>query len=158
MEHRLPEVAQGGFIAAGDVFDALTVMASALEDAKHRALFVDPYLAPEVLANYAVMIPEGVQVDLLGAEGRIKDGLKPAAEAWVQQYGSKRPLRVRHVDKSLLHDRLLIVDDEEAWDISQSLNALAKRSPATIAKSRADHAAMKVAAYAPLFEGATPLF
>lgn len=156
-EQKLPQAVQGGFIAAGDVFEALTVLASALETAKVRALFIDPYAGPEVLSKYAVMVPEGVQVDLLGAEGRIQKGLKPAAEAWVQQYGSKRPLRVRQVEKSLLHDRLLFIDDTDTWDISQSLNALAKRSPATIAKSRPDHAEMKVGAYAPLFEEAESL-
>lgn len=157
VERQLPAAAQGGFVAAGDVYDALTLISSALENATERALIVDPYAGPEVLASYALMIPERMQVDLLGAEGRIKDSLKPAAEAWIQQYGEKRPFRIRCVDKSLLHDRLLIIDDKEAWDVSQSLNALAKRSPATIAKSRPDQAAMKVEAYAPLFDGATPL-
>lgn len=157
VEQKLPQVAQGGFIAAGDVYDALTVMATALEAATLRVLFVDPYAGPEVLANYAIMITEGVQVDILGAEGRMKEGLRSTAEAWTQQYGSKRPLRVRQVAKSLLHDRLLIIDGKEAWDISQSLNALAKRAPATISKSRADQAEMKVTAYEPLFEGASSL-
>ena len=154
VERQLPDPDQGGFIAAGDVFDALTIMASALERAKSRVLFVDPYMGPEVLTKYAVMIPDGVQIDLLGAEGKIKGGLQAAAEAWLQQHGSKRPLRVRQVAANLLHDRLLIIDDFETWDISQSLNALASRSPATISKSREDQAKMKVNAYAPLFEEA----
>lgn len=152
VEGVLPVDAQGGFIAAGNVFDALTVMTAALSTANGRALFVDPYMGPEVLQAYALMIPEGIQVDLLGGEGRIKPGLEPAAKAWSAQYGSARPLRVRVVDSKLLHDRMLIVDDSEVWDISQSLNALAQRSPATIAKSDAEQAVLKVAAYVPLFD------
>lgn len=152
VEAMLPAEAQGGFIAAGNVFDALTVMAAALSTANGRALFVDPYMGPEVLQAYALMLPEGIRVDLLGGMGRIKAGLEPAARAWVTQYGSVRPLRVRSVDARLLHDRMLIVDDQEVWDISQSLNALAQRSHATIAKSDAEQAALKVAAYGPLFD------
>ncbi|WP_145902249.1 MULTISPECIES: hypothetical protein [Sphingobium] len=87
----------------------------------------------------------------------MKEELRPATEASVQQYGSKRPLRVRQVAKSLLHDRLLVVDGKEAWDISQSLNASAKGSPATITKSRADRAELKVATYEPLFDEAISL-
>lgn len=151
-EGMLPAEAQGGFIAAGNVFDALTVMTAALSRARGRVLFVDPYMGPEVLQAYAPMIPEGVNVDLLGGDGRIKAGLEPAAKAWITQYGRARPLRVHVVDAKLLHDRMLIVDDREVWDISQSLNALAQRSPATIAKSEVEQAALKVAAYTPLFE------
>lgn len=151
VEGMLPAEAQGGFIAAGNVFDALTVMTAALSTVKGRALFVDPYMGPEALHVYALMIPEGIQVDLLGGEGRIKAGLEPAAKAWVAQYASVRPLRVRVVDAKLMHDRMLVVDDREVWDISQSLNALAQRSPATIAKSDPEQAALKVAAYTSLF-------
>jgi hypothetical protein len=42
----------------------------------------------------------------------------------------------------------------DAWDISQSLNALAARSPATISKSRPDQATLKIEAYGPLFNAA----
>lgn len=157
VERELPEAAQGGFIAAGDVFDALTVMGSALEKARARVLFVDPYMGPEALSKFALMVPEGVQVDLLGGKGRAKPSLEPAALAWVEQYAGKRPLRVRLADPALLHDRLMLVDDGEAWDVSQSLNALATRSPATISKSKPEHAAMKIEAYAPLFDRAEPL-
>lgn len=157
VERELPEAAQGGFIAAGDVFDALAVMGAALEKAQGRVLFVDPYMGPEALMKYALMVPEGVQIDLLGGKGKVKAGLLPASQEWTEQHGGKRPLRVRVVDPALLHDRLLLVDDREAWDISQSLNALAKRSPATISKSKPEQAAMKIEAYVPLFDTAEPL-
>lgn len=157
MERVVPDEAQGGFIAAGDVFEALAVMSRALSTAQRRALIVDPYMAPEVLMNYAPMLPEGVQIDLLGGDRTIKPGLEPAAKAWIKQYGESRPLRARTIDSRILHDRLLIVDDAAVWDISQSLNALATRSHATIAKSNAEQATMKVAAYVSAFDSGAVL-
>ncbi|MGN7998981.1 hypothetical protein [Sphingomonas sp. 22176] len=157
LERKLPEQAQGGFIAARNVLDALATLGAVMEKATERVLIIDPYMSGVALSKYAVMIPEGVQVDLLGGERNRKPDLTPTAQAWVEQYGDRRPLRARWVSDSRLHDRLLFIDDREVWDVSQSLNKLADRSPATIAKSPAEHARLKLAAYLPLFEQGTSI-
>ena len=89
---------------------------------------VDPYADANLLTDFAVLAPEGVQVMVLADKADHKPALKAAAERWVQQYGPSRPLRVRLAPSKTLHDRLIIVDDRESWSVGQSFNALGKRA------------------------------
>ena len=154
VELSLPASAQGAFIAAGNAFDAAAAAARILQEAKARALIVDPYLGAKVLETCALLASEGVTIDLLAAKGRVKAALEPLARAWVKQHGASRPLRLRLADPRLLHDRLIIVDDRDAWDVSQSFEDLASRAPATLGKAHADHATLKVASYCETFTDA----
>jgi hypothetical protein len=56
-----------------------------------------------------------------------------------------------------LHDRLIIVDDAKAWNVSQSFKNLAGRSPAFITVAPAEVTTLKISAYADLWAAATPL-
>lgn len=147
----LPSSSRGAFIPAGNAFDALSAASKIVEEAKNSLLIVDPYLGPKILEKFAIQAGEGVQIHLLGAKGRIKSGLEPSAKAWLDQFGTARPLSLRVAESRYLHDRLIIVDRATVWDISQSFEDLAARSPATLSKSSAETAVMKVDAYSDLF-------
>mgnify|MGYP001290746529 CR=1 FL=1 len=57
-----------------------------------------------------------------------------------------------------LHDRLIAVDDSIVWVLTQSLNAFATRSPASIVRVDDQTAALKIAAYADVWpKAAVPL-
>lgn len=150
----LPASRQGSFIAAGNAYDALTATTRILSEAKSSLLIVDPYLGPKVLEVYAVQANEGVRVELLGSSGQVHAGLEPAAKAWAVQFGNKRPLSLRHAPRKQLHDRLIVVDRLEAWDVSQSFKDLAARSPASLSKALAEQAALKIEAYVEMYENA----
>ena len=154
VEFQLPISHRGAFIPVGNAFDAIAAVSKTMGSAKEGILIVDPFLGPKILETYAIQAPEGVQISLLGAKGRIRDGFEPAAHAWVKQFAGRRPLFVRYAPKKALHDRLIIVDKSAVWDISQTFEDLADRSPASLSKAYPDQAKMKIDAYFDLFDEA----
>jgi hypothetical protein len=86
VELRLPAQAQGAFIPAGGVFDAFQAVAKAVGAAQFSALLVDPYADEAVIAEFAPLVPERVNVLVLSDAGTVKPSLKPAAERWIAQY------------------------------------------------------------------------
>jgi hypothetical protein len=99
------------------------------------------------LLTFAVMAKEGVSIGLLTDQSGIRPALEPAARTWIEQYGSSRRLRVRAAAPRTLHDRLVLVDDNKAWILTQSLKDFAARSPATIQMVDPQLAKMKFEAY-----------
>jgi hypothetical protein len=60
-----------------------------------------------------------------------------------------------HFDEVI--DSLIAVDKAEAWVLTQSFNALAARSPASIVRADAETAALEVAYYEAVWAAAAPL-
>lgn len=154
-ELKAPAVAAGSFISAGAGFDAMATLTKILSRVKSRVLLVDPYMDQTAFTHFAVFVPEGCSIGLLGDEKTLKPGLKPAADAWIKQYGSARPVEVRAAPARSLHDRLILVDDDQAWLLTQSIAHFADRSPATIQRSDADVTTMKFAAYLEIWQAGT---
>lgn len=155
-ERNAPFAMQGSFIPAGSAFDAFAAVSKVLSLAKADILIVDPYLDEAILTEFAQALPEGIQLRLLADEACVKGSLRPAAERWLTQYGSVRPLAVRLSGPKTLHDRALLLDSQMAYTLTQSLKDFAKRSPAEIVRVD-DTAAMKIDAYEALWASATPL-
>jgi hypothetical protein len=133
-ELNAPAAAQGAFIAAGHTFDAFTAVGKVLATAKSDLLMVDPYADEKLLTDYAILAPEKVTIRVLADQEDHKKSLKPAAERWVQQIGSARPLSVRLVPAKALHDRLIVVDGNTAWTLGQSFNKLAERAHTSLVR------------------------
>ncbi|WP_088507208.1 hypothetical protein [Burkholderia ubonensis] len=152
-----PAASQGAFIAVGESFTALAAVSKVLAAARQTALIVDPYADAKVLTDFAVLAPEGVLVRILSDAGTVKPGLKPAADSWANQYGATRPLEIRLAAARSLHDRLITVDDTQAWTLTQSLKDFAARSPATIVKVDAETAGLKISAYGAIWQAAEVL-
>lgn len=156
-EMKAPAGAKGAFVAAGSAFDAFTAVGKVLARAQGDLLIIDPYADEKVLTNFAVQAQEAVRVRLLADQKDHKASLKPAVENWVKQFGAARPLEVHLAPPKTLHDRLILVDGKEAWSLTQSLNAFAARSPATIVRVDPEICNMKIAAYEPMWAAAQPL-
>jgi hypothetical protein len=129
-----PIAQRGAFIPAGSPFDAIRSFSKILGELKRDVLIIDPYLDEKALTDFAPLAPEAVSLRLLADERDYKPALRPAAERWTKQYGSTRPLEVRLAASRSLHDRLIIADGHEVWTLTQSLNAFASRSPASIVR------------------------
>jgi hypothetical protein len=142
-----PASAQGAFIPVGEPFTAISAVSKVLGQAVSRALIVDPYADANLLWDFAGLAPEGVQIMVLADKADHKPALKAAAERWVQQFGQRRPMHVRLASSKTLHDRLIVVDDREAWTVGQSFNALAKRAPTSLVRADPETAKMKIQAY-----------
>jgi hypothetical protein len=154
---RPPASVQGAFILAGNVFDALAAIGKVLACATRDVLIVDPYMDERALTDFAPLALERVGVRLLADAKCHKPTLRAAAERWSAQYGTSRPLAVRLAPARTLHDRLIILDDADAWLLTQSLNAFARRSPASISRTNDEIAALKVAAYQVMWANASDL-
>lgn len=156
-ELEAPATAQGAFIPAGNAFDAFAAVGKVLSGATREVLIVDPYMDEKALTDFAPLASENVTIRLLADENYHKPTLKPAAVRWTSQYGNARPLEARLASARALHDRLIVVDGQDAWTLTQSLNAFAARSPASIVRVDAETAALKVAAYQDRWKAAKPL-
>jgi hypothetical protein len=153
-----PAALQGQFIAAGDTLTAFTAVAKVLARAKRDLLLVDVYADQTIITDFAVTAPEGVHVRILAADKEARKGaLRPAAERWINQFGDGRPLSVRVAPTASLHDRLIIVDEKEAWAPGQSFNGMAQRSQTSVIRADTELAAQKVAAYGAAWDAAVPL-
>ncbi|WP_294640154.1 hypothetical protein [uncultured Aureimonas sp.] len=157
VELNVPAVSRGAYIPAGSSHDAMAAIRKILEEAKDNVLVVDPYMDANALTEYAVQAPESVRIRFLTDHHHKKPGFSPAAKSWVQQYASARPIEAREAPGKSLHDRLMIVDDTTAYVLTQSLNAFAKRAPASILKADRELAALKVEAYGQIWSAASNL-
>jgi hypothetical protein len=156
-ELKAPISVQGSFIPAGNSFDAMAAVGKVLGQATRDVLIADPYLDEKGLTDFALLAPIQVRVRLLADHQGVKPTLRPATARWVEQYAQSRPLEVRLNPARTLHDRLIVVDELTAWVLTQSLNAFAARSPASIVRVDDDTAALKIAAYRDIWETASPL-
>jgi hypothetical protein len=155
-ELNAPASTRGAFLPIDRPLDAFAAVGKVLSSAKTYVRIVDRYLDENAFTEFAVLAAEEVEVQLLAGRGE-KPGVKPAAARFIQQFGVKRPLAVRLSPPLLLHDRLIDVDGAEAWILTQSLNALATRSPATLSKAPPEISAPKIAAYTELWNNAEPV-
>lgn len=138
---------QGAFIAAGSALDAMSAIGRVLVQATQRLRIVDPYMDSKALTDFATLANEGVEIELLTDEKSVWPTFEPALARFRQQYGSKRPAHARLAAPRSLHDRLIVVDDKTVYTVTQSLNALANRSPASIVRVDGDSARLKIDAY-----------
>jgi len=156
-ELRAPAQAQGAFIAVGSTFDSFAAIGRVLAEANTTAMIVDPYMDANALTDFAVLAGPTVAIELLADASAKKAALVPAVQAWKAQYVTERRLDARLAPKGQLHDRLIILDRNTVWVLTQSFNAIAARSPATITKIDAETAALKLPAYEAIWNAATPI-
>ena len=153
-ELEAPASAQGAFIPAGNGFDAFAALSKVLKAATRDVLIVDPYMDEAALTEFACAVPENVPLRLMADKAYCKSTLRPAADRWVQQYGTARPLMARLAPQKSLHDRAVFIDHAVAWTLTQSLKDFAKRSPAEIVRADEDTSALKIIAYEDIWASA----
>ncbi|MGV1869732.1 phosphatidylserine/phosphatidylglycerophosphate/cardiolipin synthase family protein [Agrobacterium rosae] len=146
-EINAPTSVRGAFISAGNAFDAMAVVGRVLGQASTSVRIVDPYMDEKALTDFALLADASVKVELLADSLTAKASLKPAVTRWQSQYTSDRPLEAKLSTPRALHDRLIILDGAAVYSLTQSLNAFAARSPASIVRLEGDAVPLKIAAY-----------
>lgn len=153
---KAPAQAVSSFVAVGNQHDAFKTLAKVLTEAQHSLFIVDPYLDHTILDDFLMLPNVGVVIRMLTSDKpQWLATLKPAATKWVQQHGSNRPLEVRFVSGTQLHDRDIILDNTSGYSVTQSFKDIAKRSPAAILSTGNETALMKLAAYDALWVNAS---
>jgi hypothetical protein len=147
-ESLAPASAQGAFIPVGAQFDTIQVLSKVLSSAKLSVLIIDPYMDSKVLTDFANLAQEGVLIRLLSdSNGTDPKRILPSATRWINQYGAKRPLELKQTSPRILHDRLIIIDEQNVWALSQSLKDFVDRSPATVLIVDGEVRTLKLEAY-----------
>jgi hypothetical protein len=152
-----PASEQGAFIAAGAALDAYAAISKVLASAAKDLLIVDPYMDGKALTDFMPSAGEGIVLRVLADEASVKPTFTPAAEKWKGQFGATRPLEVRLAPARTLHDRLVVVDELEAWSLTQSLKDFATRAHGSVIKADPETAALKIAAYLQAWNSAQPI-
>lgn len=150
-ELQSPASAQGAFIPVGNGFDAFAALSKIIGCAKSDVLLIDPYMDETALTDFGGIVAGGVTLRILADPAYCKPSLDPAANRWVQQYGTTRPLQVRLSPPKALHDRAIFIDNTKAWTLTQSFKDFAKRSPAEIVRAD-DTAMLKIGAYQAIWD------
>jgi hypothetical protein len=153
-ELNAPVSAQGSFIPAGNALDAMASVGKVLRSATNTAMIIDPYMDEKTLTDFSPLASENVQICLMADAATVKATLAPAVTRFRQQFGSTRPLDARVAAPKALHDRLIIIDQTTVFTVTQSFNALASRSPASIVRVDPETAALKINAYMDLWSAA----
>lgn len=148
-----PASAQGTFIPASNIFDAMVAVGKVLRTAQREILLLDSYMDATILSDFVVSASDSVKIQLLVEDGKVKSTLKPALQRWHQQY-PKRSLICKLANAGQLHDRAIFIDKQIVYSVSQSFNGLAKNSPATIQKLDAEIALLKMSAYDQIWQNA----
>ena len=156
VELKLPTQAQGAFIPAGGVHDGFQAVAKAVGPATTNVLMVDPYADETLIADFAPLVPEHVQILVLSDAETSKPSLRPAAERWIAQFPT-RPLQVRLAAARTLHDRIIVTDGSVAWVVGQSFKDLAKRAHTSLVRMDPESAALKIRAYKAIWTSSTKL-
>jgi hypothetical protein len=156
-EANAPASALGTFIPVGHGFEAFAAVGKILGAATQQLLIVDPYMDEKALTVFAPLAPEGIELRLLADAKSYKSSLRPAVALWQEQYGHQRPVEARLAPDRTLHDRLILVDGRDVWTLTQSLNAFAARSPASIVRVDAETARLKANAFIGIWNGAQSL-
>jgi hypothetical protein len=154
-ELKAPAGIRGAFIPVGGSFDAFAAISKVLKTAQRDAFIVDPYLDHTVLTDFAIALPEKVNLRLLADERHHKPTLIPAADRWSKQHGTNRPLAARLAPTGSVHDRAIFIDGNVAWNLTQSLKDFATRSPGEIIRAN-ENAALKIPYYEGIWNSAKP--
>ena len=147
----------GALIARHAPFEVFAELSKVVRAARNEILIVDPYVNATALTDIAVCAREGVRIRILGDRAGVKSSLGPAVSRWQAQYRAARPLEVRLSATKSLHDRLLLIDRTEVWNLSQSIADFASRSPASIERSGSVIAREKADIYLGLWTTAAPM-
>ncbi len=134
-ELKSPTAVHGSFINAGDGSSAFMAISQVFVNAKSKILIVDPYLDKKIFTKYMSAISDGVNIKLLASKKNNNIGaLSQDFEDWVKKNNSTRPTELRIAGKNVLHDRLVIIDNNEIYILTQSFNIFAEKSPASIVR------------------------
>jgi hypothetical protein len=130
LELDIPEREIKGHYDVGEEYEFYRDVKEILTLAKTEVFIIDPYLSDEIFNLYANRISRSITLRILS------DRVPASTAAIAAKYASGGNLSLRTT--SLIHDRLILIDDR-AWAIGQSIKDAAKKKPTYIVEHSAQH-------------------
>lgn len=157
-ELHCPVEAQGRFIAPQDTWNGYAALVRLFQKGCGTLFIVDPYVDATMFTELLPHAKASTKINCLTSKTSNHAGLLAAYEKWqVSAPAGIAPVEVRYAPERTLHDRLIFVDGEEVWLISQSFKDIAKRSPASLALADEELSAAKTDHYGELWKQSVPL-
>ena len=129
MELSVPSANKGAFIPGGDTWNGYAALVAIFQKECDEIFVVDPYLDASIYTDLAphAVAKRGIKCLTANKQQNVP-GLVAASKKWASDLSvNERKVEVRTLPGSALHDRLVIVNPQEVWLVSQSLRDIAKR-------------------------------
>lgn len=151
IELQSPVELQGTFIPAGDAWGGYQALVKVMGSDCDSILVVDAYMDGQTYCDFIPLAKAREEVRCL-TEKNYAQSLNAAHSRFcVDNAGALPKVEVRYAPKKSLHDRLIIIDRDKVWLVSQSLNHIAARSPASVVLAEPEIARMKIEHYEALW-------
>lgn len=150
LENSLPQNNDQAF-GPGAAYDFFVALNDTIGSANEKVFIVDPYLDAEVFDGYLQGLKRGVTVRLLTS--KYIDNIRVAAQKYRKQF--ENHVEVRKSNE--LHDRIILVDDEQCWVLGASIKDAALKKPTYLAPLSADVVPCKRTLYDAVWAKAEPI-
>lgn len=130
LELQMPEKEIKGHYDVGEEYEFYRDVKEVLALAKTEVFIIDPYLNDDIFNVYADGIDRSIKIRIL------TNKIPSSTTAIAAKYASGKNLMLR--TSSEIHDRLILIDDR-AWLIGQSIKDAAKSKPTYIVEQSAEH-------------------
>lgn len=159
--HRLeltsPMSQQGNFIPPGETWSGYAAIVRLIQRGATELLLVDPYMDATLFTELLPHSQTKQGVRCLTSKQKNHAALIAAYSKWKKdEIGQQKPVELRIAPPRSLHDRIVIVDRTEVWEVSQSFKDIAARSPASVSLSQGELARDKMRHYLDLWEESSP--
>ena len=160
LELQVPAALQGSFIPPGDTWNGYAALVQLVQRDCTSLLIVDPYLSADVFLNFTAHTRAKNGTRLLSLQmAQYHAGLVAAAQRWdADPISSQHPVQARYAPAKSLHDRHIIIDGSEVWNISQSMKDIAKNSAASVTRNNTHLSDAKAQHYEDLWNQSTTIF
>lgn len=157
VEAQLPASNGNAFVQTGDLWGAFVSVSNLFGQAKNDLFVIDPFLDDSVLRDYADYLNAGVGLRLLTTKRANHFArLLPALQKWNATHAD-RQVSLRALSDGTIHDRVICVDNRDAWIVTQSLKQLGVKAPATVMRFDDELSTFKIAAYEALWGQGEPV-
>lgn len=140
----------GNAYAPGDIYGYYADLKGIIAGAENHVFIIDPYFNGEAFDAYFSDIHEAIQIWILAE--RYSNDVKTYADKHVKQYGTEISLR----RSTELHDRLIIIDQDDCWITGGSVKDAGKKASYLIPVQPAI-AEAKLGIYSDIWERAAEL-
>jgi hypothetical protein len=153
MELQVPASMKGSFIAGGDTRNGYSAIVRIMQTDCDDLFIIDPYISSALFTDLAPVVKARAGLRCLTAKRADNHpSLLAVAKKWAgDSISTGISVEVRYTNPANLHDRLIIVDGQEVWLLSQSMKDIAKRSPASISRAEPELGQMKAQHYEALW-------
>jgi hypothetical protein len=156
-ELALPIRSEVNFIPKGGVFQAFSRFNQVIRNAKKDVMIVDPYANHVILTDFASQIANNITIRILTKSSKNKYLLIKALSRWIIEHGNTKPIQIKIAKREYLHDRFLVVDRINAWQLGQSFANIAQKTHTNFARIDHDAAAKNISELESLWDEASDM-